>query len=137
MDRKDFLKLTGMSVGAFVLASCLNSCKKSDNTPATLTVDFTLDLTQSANSALNNIGGFIYKDSVIVAKSTSGNFIAVAQTCTHQGTTVSYQSGSGEFHCPNHGSNFSETGSVINGPASSPLQKFNTTLTGNSLRVFS
>lgn len=137
MDRKDFLKLTGMSMGAFVLASCLGGCKKSDSTPSALIVDFTLDLTQSANSALNLNGGFIYKDGVIVAKTIAGNFIAVAQACTHQGTTVTYQGSSSQFHCPNHGSNFSETGSVITGPASLPLQKFNTTLTGTSLRVFS
>lgn len=124
-----------MSAGAFVLASCLNSCKKSDSTPAI--VDFTLDLTQSANSALNNIGGFIYQDGVIVAKSTTGNFIAVSQTCTHEGTTISYEGSQNRFHCPNHGSNFSETGAVINGPASSSLTKYNTALTGTSLRVFS
>ncbi len=136
MNRRYFLQLTGMSAGAFVLANCLSSCKKEDNNPA-ISVDFTIDLSDSNNAALNVAGGFIYKSGVIVAKTIAGNFIAVASACTHQGTTITYQGNSQQFHCPNHGSNFAESGSVINGPATEALQKFNTSLNGNLLRVFS
>ena len=136
--KKNFLKLTGMSAGAFVLANCLSGCKDDDNPePAPTNVDFTLDLTASANASLNTPGGFVYNSGVIVAKTIGGAYIAVSSTCTHEGTTVEYEGASSQFHCPNHGANFQNDGSVKNGPATQPLQKYNTSLTGNSLRVFS
>ena len=136
MNRKDFLKLTGMSAGAFILANCVSSCKKNETASPT-NIDFTLDLAASANVSLNTAGGFIYNSGVIVAKTTGGTYIAVSSKCTHEGTTVQYESASSQFHCPNHGANFQNDGTVKNGPATQPLQKYNTTLTGTSLRVFS
>jgi cytochrome b6-f complex iron-sulfur subunit len=137
MDRKEFLTALGYSSGALIFAACLGSCKKTntDTTSAAPTVDFTLDLTQPANSALNTAGGYIYSNGVIVAKTTAGNIIAVSQACTHQGTSVQFQGANDRFYCPNHGATFSTTGSVTNGPASSSLKQYAVTITGNSIRV--
>ncbi len=139
MDRKEFLKLTGISAGAFMLTSCLAGCKKSeDDSPSGPdSIDFTLDLNQSSNTSLNNPGGYIYKDGVIVAKTSGGSFVAVAAACSHEGTSVQYENAQSRFHCPNHGSNFTTDGNVINGPASRPLKSYKTSLNGNMLRVFS
>lgn len=142
MDRRQFLELTGMTAGAFVLANCLSACKKDeeeeDTSPVGPTnIDFTLDLTLSANASLNGNGGFVYKDGVIVARTLSGNYIAIAQSCSHEGTTITYQGSSSRFNCSSHNSNFSESGAVINGPATRPLRQYNTALSGTSLRVFS
>lgn len=131
MERKEFLKLLGFSAAGVLLVSCVQSCKK-----PTTKVDFTLDLTASANSALNTNGGFIYSNGIIVAKTVSGNFIAVAEACTHAGTAVTYDSANDRFHCSNHGSNFSDSGAVVNGPAASALKQYQTSLSGNSLRIF-
>jgi cytochrome b6-f complex iron-sulfur subunit len=147
MDRKEFLGLLGLSVGGAVVVSCLHSCAKdSDVTPGgnggntggggATKVDFTLDLADQSNAALNTNGGFLVKNGVIVAKTTGGVFIAVAAACTHQGTTITYQGNNQQFRCPNHGSTFSETGSVTMGPASSALKQYKTELSGNNLRVF-
>ena len=135
MDRKEFLALIGLTAGGFVLASQLSSCQKTDTSP--LSVDFVLNLTDPANSALNTNGGYLFDQGVIVARTMSGTYIAVAAACTHQGRTVEYDGSNNMFHCPAHGSNFSNSGSVINGPASSPLQQMKTTLTGTSLLVYS
>jgi cytochrome b6-f complex iron-sulfur subunit len=137
MDRKEFITLVGVAAGGALLVSCFNGCKKDDDTPANQSVDFTLDLNASSNAPLKNNGGYLVTNSVIVARTLSGTYIAVASACTHQGTTVGYVSSSNQFRCPAHGSVFSSTGSVVNGPAGSPLQQFNTTLNGNNLRVFS
>lgn len=134
MDRSEFLRLIGISSGAAVLAGCLQGCAKQQDTP-TLNVDFTLDLTQSANSALNTNGGYLVTHSVIVARTLAGNFIAVAAACTHEGQTVQYVANAHQFHCPRHGANFNDSGTVVNGPASSNLQQMTTTLTGTNLRV--
>jgi len=145
MDRKEFLSLLGLSVGGAVVVSCLHSCAKDSsvtpggsggNTGGSTKVDFTLDLADQGNAALNTNGGFLVKNDVIVAKTTSGVFIAVAAACPHQGTTITYQGNNQQFRCPNHGSTFSETGSVTMGPASSALKQYKTELTGTKLRVF-
>ena len=137
MDRKEFLSAIGFSAAGIALASCVASCKKesAEGTPPASGVDFTLDLTQAGNAALATAGGFIYKDGVIVAKTTAGTYIAVAQACTHTGTSVEFQGGPNRFFCPNHGAIFATSGAVTSGPAPSPLKQYTTTLTGNSLRV--
>jgi cytochrome b6-f complex iron-sulfur subunit len=142
MDRKEFLSAIGLTAASAVVFSCVG-CSKSENegpsnpnNPPT-GVDFTIDLIASSNAALNNNGGFIYINRIIVAKSTSGAFLAVSQACTHQGTSVTYNGNEGVFFCPNHGSKFSETGVVTVGPAAAPLTRYNTSLNGTTLRVFS
>lgn len=138
MDRADFIRLVGAGAGALALATCIGGCKKEeDDGPAPLNVDFTLDLTQAANSALNNNGGFLRTQGVIVARTLAGSYLAVASACTHQGTAVDYNANTNQFHCPNHGSNFTGSGAVVNGPATRPLQQMNTSLDGNNLRVWS
>ena len=142
MDRKEFLSLLGLTVGGGVAISCLGGCSKEAGvTPGGSTgggggLDFTLDLNATENAALNNNGGFLVKNGVIVARTTGGVFIAVAAACTHQGTIIQYQGNNSRFFCPNHGSTFSESGSVLNGPASSDLKQYKTELNGKNLRVF-
>ncbi len=138
MDRKEFLASLGMGAAAFVCFAGLEGCQVNDPVSAAPTnVDFTLDLTGSANNALKSNGGYVYKDGIIVAKTLGGAYVAVYSVCTHAGSTVAYEASSNRFHCPAHGSNFSTTGSVINGPANQPLHQYNTSLTGNLLRVYS
>jgi thiosulfate dehydrogenase [quinone] large subunit len=51
-----------------------------------------------------------------------GAYRAFERACTHQGTNVDWQSGSGSFYCSNHGARFSATGDVLVGPALTPLR---------------
>lgn len=144
MDRKEFLSLLGLTVGGGVAIACLNSCsKESTVTPGGSSgggnsgkIDFTLNLADATNAVLNNNGGFLVKNGVIVARTQGGVYIAVAAACTHQGTIIQYQGNNQRFFCPNHGSTFSETGSVLNGPATGALKQYRTELSGSSLRVF-
>jgi len=138
MNRKQFLSTVGLGAAAVACSYCLGGCKPLDNPiTAPTSVDFTLDLTSPANAALTKSGGYLYQGGVIVARTTSGAFVALSQTCTHAGGTVVYNSSSNLFYCPNHGSNFTTTGAVSNGPATSPLHQYVTVLSGNSLRVHS
>jgi len=139
MERREFLSTFGLGAAAVACSYCLGGCTNPNagsNITAPTNVDFTLDLTNPAYSGLKNIGGYVYNAGVIVAHAPSG-YVAVSQSCTHQGTTVIFDAPSGQFFCPAHGSRFSLSGAVVNGPAGSPLGSYNTTLTGNSLRVFS
>ncbi|MCY7353021.1 MAG: Rieske (2Fe-2S) protein [Cytophagaceae bacterium] len=146
MNRTEFLKSLGLSSGALMAVYCmgtLTSCSSSKDDPAPGTgtgtgtgakVNFTLDLA-NANKALATPGAFVIKDDIIIANAKSG-YVALSKACTHQGTTVEYQANNDRFYCPNHGSNFSTTGSVINGPAASPLKSYKIELMGTNLRVF-
>ena len=138
MDRKEFLAALGVGAAALACSYCLNGCSPLNNpVTAPTNVDFTLDLAASANAALKNSGGYLYNGGVIVARTANGSYVAVSQLCTHAGGTVQYVSKGNLFYCPNHGSTFSTNGSVINGPATSSLTSYHTSLTGTSLRVYS
>ena len=138
MDRRQFLTALGIGAAATAFIVSLDSCSKTSGVGAAPTnVNFTIDLSNSANSALLTNGGYIYQDNIIVAKTVKGNFIALSMICTHQGCTVQYNSSGDGLTCPCHGSTFNDTGQVTGGPAPSALQTYKTTLTGNSLRVYS
>lgn len=144
MDRKEFLAQLGLTSAAIFAGACLGGCSKEDNpttggggTTPPSNVDFTINLADPANAALNTAGNYIYQSGIIIAKTLSDTYIAVSQACTHQGTSVVFQGTNDRFFCPNHGSTFSTSGAVTNGPAASPLKRYNTALSGTNLRVFS
>ena len=133
MDRKEFLSQLGLGGTAIFAAACMQSCSKTDNLS---NVDFTLDLTSSANAALKSAGGYVVSQGVIVALTNSNTYLAVSSACPHQGVTVQFQAGQNQFYCAAHSSYFSSTGSRISGPAQRGLTQFKTTLSGNMLRVY-
>jgi len=138
MERKEFLSLIGMSASTFVVG-CLGGCSKGQgiSAPAPNNVDFTLDLSQSANKPLETAGGFVYKNGIIIAHTLTDQYIAVSQTCTHENFTVTYMPGNHDFYCSGHGATFSETGQVTGGPARASLKAYQTSLNGNLLRIYS
>jgi cytochrome b6-f complex iron-sulfur subunit len=138
MERKEFLSLVGKGAGSVLFLSLLASCSKQTSSPSSPgKVDFTLDLTNSQYAALQTDGGFVYVQNIIVAKTVNGNYVAVSAICTHQGGIVQYTTSNNSFYCPVHGSDFSTSGAVLQGPAYSPLTQYKTALSGNSLRVYS
>lgn len=148
MERKKFVSLLGFSAGMVFLAPVAASCSKdsesapgennnNNNNNGSGSVDFTLDLSTPTYAVLNSNGGSVIKDSIIIARTSAGVYVALSSICTHQGSTIGFESGSNRFHCPNHGSNFTVDGAVINGPATTALKKYNTQLNGTSLRIYS
>ena len=142
MDRKDFLSAIGITAVSFAAINCIGCSKGSGSSGAAgvsgpTNIDFTLDLTASANAALLNNGGYLATNGVLVAKTTAGTYIAVQQSCTHESYPLIFQGSSQRFYCNNHGSAFSQAGVVQNSPANKNLTVYNTTLTNTSLRVFS
>jgi len=139
MDRKEFLIKLGIGAAAITFIDTLQSCSKQANnpTPTKLNVNFTFLLTDPNYSALNQSGGYVYSNGVVIAKTSTNSYIAVAQACTHAGCNVIYQLQQNDFYCPCHSSVFNNTGGVVTGPATVALQLFNAAVTGNSVHIYS
>jgi cytochrome b6-f complex iron-sulfur subunit len=136
MERRDFINtLSGPVLAA--CAVCMGACSKSSaggNTGA-VNANFNVDLA----SSLLSVGSSLVQSGVIVVRLASGNvptsFTAVQVACTHEGTSINYNSAGGNFVCPNHGSTFSTSGTVTLGPATNSLKKYNIVIAGNIMTV--
>ena len=154
MERKEFLNLVGLSVGAVILQNCMSGCSKaSDPAPAVIppvvpptggggggtttgsgltgnnsiakgTIDFSLDITDKNFSDLATNGKAIISGDIIVARTKTGDFLALEKACTHQQTTVDYVPDTNIFSCSNHGSQFNANGSVKKAPAVAALKSY-------------
>ena len=146
MERKQFLKSLGAGAAFAITFPCLGGCGKDDGADGNLVdpptgVDFTVDLNAPEAANLQNNGGFILKNLVVVVKNLEGEFVAATQVCSHQNyDQVKFvnQDG-GIFFCDVHGSRFDQTGAPLNtipNSVAKPLKIYNTELNGSMLRVF-
>lgn len=139
MTRRDLIQKVLIGGTTFlILPPVLNSCSKDENgnggTPPPPPKTITLDLTNPSYAALNTVGGFILTKGLIVAN-TAGGYVALDSTCTHQGCTIGYSSTANNFPCPCHGSVYSVTGSVVNGPTTVALNSYVASKSGNILTI--
>jgi Rieske Fe-S protein len=81
-------------------------------------------------------GGKIFAaDKVVVTQPTAGDYKAFSAVCTHQGCVVAEIKGQ-DIDCTCHGSKFSITdGSVVQGPATKPLETLAVTVKGGEITV--
>jgi nucleotide-binding universal stress UspA family protein/nitrite reductase/ring-hydroxylating ferredoxin subunit len=81
--------------------------------------------TQVLSEVAPGEGGIIRRDGrkIAVYRDGAGELWAVSAKCTHLGCTVQWNGAEKTWDCPCHGSRFSVTGEVINGPASQPLAR--------------
>ncbi|WOS64883.1 FAD-dependent oxidoreductase [Sinorhizobium fredii] len=68
-------------------------------------------------------GGVILRgdEKIAVCRNDDGSLHAVSASCTHKGCTVTWNNADRTWDCPCHGSIFASDGSVIHGPARTPL----------------
>lgn len=142
MERRHFFR--NFAIGGSILLTApvlFNSCSGDDdnagnnNNNNNNTTGITVDLTASEYAALKTVGGFAYKGDIIIIRSSDAAYIALSKLCTHSQCTVSYNSSTQEIPCPCHGSRFSKEGTVITGPATSPLKKYDVKISGNTLII--
>ena len=139
MERKEFIKK--FAVGGSILLTTpilFNSCSDDDDDEDLVPTNpdevvINLDATSSADLA--TVGGFIYSGNIIVFRTGDNAYLALSKLCTHSQCTVTYNHAADNVPCPCHGSKFSTTGVVLNGPAASALKKYNVKLEGSSLII--
>jgi glycine/D-amino acid oxidase-like deaminating enzyme/nitrite reductase/ring-hydroxylating ferredoxin subunit len=67
--------------------------------------------------------GIVLEEEKIAAyKDPKGQLHTYSAVCTHLGCTVTWNNSEKSFDCPCHGSRFSSSGTVINGPANTGLE---------------
>lgn len=116
----------------------IQSCSKNAGTdPGTLPAGgLKIDLSLSENGSLNTTGGYKVVQGVLIIN-LGTSFSALSTICTHQQCTVGFVPTAQRIECPCHGSQFTVTGSVINGPATSPLRSYTVSRDGNILAITS
>ena len=158
MDRKEFLKSIGAGAAFALTFSCLGGCTNdngdvfSEDTSSETEIGtetgsgsetgtgtetnalLTIDLTATSSSALNNNGGYLVKNNIVVAKDLSGNYIAATNLCSHeQKRKVIFKNG--EYYCTDHGARFDVSGNGLNNDGRGGLTTYITSLEGDILTI--
>jgi len=82
-------------------------------------------VTQMTTEIEKGEGGIVSVEGrkVAVYRTDDGTLISLSAKCTHMGCTVGWNAADKTWDCPCHGSRFTATGEVHNGPAARPLPR--------------
>ncbi|TIQ37051.1 MAG: FAD-dependent oxidoreductase [Mesorhizobium sp.] len=80
-------------------------------------------MVESVDDIAPGDGGVVVRaeEKIAVWRDISGQLHTVSAVCTHKGCTVSWNNADRTWDCPCHGSIFAADGSVVHGPARTPL----------------
>ncbi|MEN8039945.1 MAG: Rieske 2Fe-2S domain-containing protein [Actinomycetota bacterium] len=135
IDRRSFLKYSGIAVGALAVAE-IGTIGFRYAQPRVAEGDFGGVIAVGAvddfpTGSITHIpNGRFY-----IARLDDGGFLALHQRCTHLGCTVPWDQAAGQFICPCHNSQFDDTGDVLNPPAPRPLDLFSVSIEGDIVSV--
>ncbi len=126
LNRRDFLKssVKSVTIGGLILSTL--DIKKLIASSSEVNSEQAKVINLADYPALGSTGGHeMINSNTIVIRTGSNKFTALNTVCTHKKCDVEF-SGDG-FECPCHGSTFSKTGKVTNGPAKKNLKSYKTT----------
>lgn len=152
VERREFLKKIGSytAMSMFGIAF-FTACSKDDNTTnqnplpnnpnnptdngITITnTSVTIDLNKV--TTLKNTGGWLLITSASILVINLGNsFSSLTSVCTHSGCDKNWSMSNNEFTCTCHGSKFASNGTVLVGPATTPLKQFTNSRVGDLLTI--
>lgn len=137
LSRRSFLELTA-AVGCTALLG--GGCQHGGSIDGSVAVSNNMaTLTFAMFPKLNTVGDGVVVDAggnrIAVIRTTDTTAVALSAACTHQGCTVEIEQGTPPIYCPCHGSEFSLSGAVVHGPASSPLRAYVATVDSTGVTV--
>lgn len=140
MKRRDFIsKVAAGGSILFVSSLYLSSCGKGGDSPADPTpVDTTpisIDLSDSKYASLNTVGGYAYYDKYMIIRTGESSYVVLSKYCTHENYLLEYVPSTNQIKCNNHGSMFTISGAVLNGPASRSLASYTASMSGTVLTI--
>lgn len=142
-SRRTLLKGLGLAALAPLVLDALAGCQPGSSAPTANTTTcaggLCIDLGDSANAALATAGGALLvdtaSDTILVVRVSDTSVIALSAVCTHSGCIVDYNASAQRIDCACHGSQFTETGAVIRGPARRALTHYTATLSGTTITI--
>lgn len=141
MNRQEFIKVCGLSCAGLVSTSLfLQGCSGTKYLNAEINGDFM----EIPLSAFEKESGSGLRDYLVVENSrlsypiaiyrhNENNYTALLMRCTHQGTELRVFGD--RLECPAHGSEFTNNGSVQNGPADNELRAFPVLVESEILKI--
>ena len=139
MERKEFIKTCGFAcLGGLLLSSVLEGCGTSKVIAGTIDhADLVVPATVFQDKNLYHKYVVVQHPSlkypVCVYRSSQTGYVALLMRCTHQGAEL--QVFGDRLECPAHGSQFSNTGMVQNGPADTNLRTFPVTVINDQIHI--
>ncbi len=140
MDRKEFIKACGFAcIGGGLLASLLQSCSPSKMISAEIDGhDMLIPIQDFESDGTKDKKYIVAKNKriqfpVCIYRFSETSYTALLMRCTHK--NVELQVFGDKLICPAHGSEFTNSGIVTNGPAETNLRILPVTIDQNFLRI--
>ncbi len=95
-----------------------------------------LTINLGTTTALKTVGGYVAQSGIVVAQVSTGVYVAVTQTCSHEPQKAIIFNRT-EFYCTKHGARFDLTGKGLNSFGSRGLTVYKTATDGSTLVVYS
>lgn len=137
MDRRTFLSWVGLGAIATSLPIAIAACTPQAEEEPTAEAEPQLDSTPRADGfmAIGTVAeleekGFVQdmqsaiSPAIAIADPSGSGIIAMNSMCTHQGCSVEWSADDQLLKCPCHGSQFNPDGTVAQGPAAAPLERY-------------
>lgn len=127
MDRKEFLKKSGLlCFSCLGAAAFLQSCQTAYYIPNTSTGNkITVKKLDFSDHEFVLVKTKEFAEPLYLLKTSENKYSAVLMKCTHKGCELN--PAGNHLVCPCHGSEFTNTGNLVEGPAERDLQKFTVT----------
>ena len=155
MNRREFISWVGVGGIVSSLPIAIAACAPAEQAQNTDATSSTMAQSPSASApprpdgflAVGTMADLSKNGQIADPKSAVGNLlvipdpahtsqvIAVNPTCPHAGCTVAWKKDETAFACPCHGSKFTSSGAVQQGPADKPLTPYTTKLEGDLILV--
>jgi Rieske Fe-S protein len=131
------MEITRRTFVGTLLAACLAGAGWLLRAGSAAAKTVAIDLSKLAG--LKEVGGSaivsIKKKKILLIRTSKDAIVALKPECTHQNCAVQYKKKWGQVRCTCHGSRFSTSGKVLNGPADKDLGTYPTKIEDGKLVV--